>query len=324
MIAKPRTNIVWNVTRLCPFACSFCCVSAVYVRDFRQVEIEDDNTPVLDGELSFNQQIDIINQMAPEDFKVDFSGGDVLINPRNIDLILYASAKFGPDNIGLSLPGTFLNQEVLKKLSGKVADVEITLDNLPYIKDSSRPLDYPKIAAESVKKFVEYGFTVGVQTVLKQVNMNRETLKNLLNLLVTLGVQRWSLLKFFPVGRYFKKFDYAPSDQAYRETTALIQELIQKYPIEAHFQYLMPRYDMQNFRCRAVTKSIGILPSGKISACFWALGKHGEPLPEFVLGKLPEENIYNILNSGRANYWREQAETVNNCELLKNIEKFGG
>lgn len=320
MQAKFRTSVVWNITRMCPFACTFCCMSAVYVKDFQQVEAEDDNTPVLAGELSFNQQISIVDQMEAEDFKIDFSGGDVLINPRNVDLILYASDKFGSDNVGLSLPGTFLTKEVLQRLSGKISDIEITLDNLPYIKDSSRPLNYPKIAVESLKKLVDYGFQVGVQTVLKQANMNRETLKNLLDLLVSLRVRKWSLLKFFPVGRYFKKFDYVPSDQAYQETTALIQELLQRCSIEAHFQYLMPRYDHQNFRCRAASKSIGLLPSGKVSACFWALGRHGDPLPEFLLGKLPEENIYDILNSNRANYWCEQAKTVNNCQLLKNLE----
>ncbi|MDP2940492.1 MAG: radical SAM protein [Candidatus Omnitrophota bacterium] len=315
-----RISVVWNITRLCPFACSFCCVSAVHVKNFQQISPNNDDTPVLAGELSFRCQVDIVDQMDADDFRIDFSGGDVLINPRNIDLVLYTSAKFGSDNVSLSIPGTFLTNWVLDRLLGKVSDIEITLDNLPSVKDDSRPLGYPKIATESLKRLVEHGFRVGVQTVLKQENMNANTLEGLHHLLVNIGVQKWSLLKFFPVGRYFQRSHYVPSDKTYQETVEFIQGLTVNSPVKVHFQYLMPQCEKHDFRCRAVSRSIGILPSGKVNACFWALNRRGEPLSDFLLGKLPEENIYDVLKSEKAEHWRCQQRIVNNCELFERME----
>jgi len=109
-----RKNIVWNLTRLCPFRCTFCCVSATYVYGFQQIYPIDDSTPVIEGELSFNQQVEVLAGLDPSGFRIDFSGGDVLINPRNIDLILIASDKFGAENIGLSIPGTFTTPQTLE------------------------------------------------------------------------------------------------------------------------------------------------------------------------------------------------------------------
>lgn len=195
-----------------------------------------------------------------------------------------------------------------------------TLDNIPSVADHSRPLGYARIAADALKKLVDYGFCVGAQTVLKRGNMDASTLANLHDLLVDLGVHRWSILKFFPVGRYLNRIDYSPSDQAYQEAADYILELTRNSSVNAHFQYLMPRLDKQNFNCRAVSKSIGILPSGMVSACFWALDKHGEPLSGFTLGKLPKDNIYDLLNGSRALFWREQGKTSNNCLLLKSME----
>ncbi len=130
-----RKNVVWNLTRLCPFSCTFCCVSATYVKGFQQVLPINNDTPVIEGELSFNQQLKVLDQFDYDKFKIDFSGGDALINPKNIDLIILASKKFGVKNIGLSIPGTFTTPQNLEALIGKVNDIEITMDTIPEIND---------------------------------------------------------------------------------------------------------------------------------------------------------------------------------------------
>lgn len=173
-----RKNIVWNLTRLCPFRCSFCCVSATYVHGFQQVHPIDDDTPVIEGELSFNQQVEVLKQLDPNKFKIDFSGGDILINPRNIDLILIASEKFGTENIGLSIPGTFTTPQAIETLSGKISGVEITMDNIPGVNDPQRPLSYAKYASLAIQRLVDAGFYVGVQTVLRKENMLRGVILN--------------------------------------------------------------------------------------------------------------------------------------------------
>lgn len=310
-----RINVVWNVTRLCPFACSFCCVSAIRVKGFKQIQSTDDDIPIVEGELSFNQQSEVLNQMRADDFKVDFSGGDLLINPRNIDLIIQASEKFGQENIGLSIPGTFVTPDVLEKLSGRVSDIEITLDNVPSKKDRHRPLNYGAIAVKGIKKLVDAGFYVGVQTVLRCGNMNQEALKKLLVLIESLGVQKWSLLKLSPVGRLYDRYDVIPEDREYSRTTKFIKEICSHSEVMPHFQYLLLSNNRSSFRCRAARDSIGITPSGKVSACFWALQSDGEPFDDAMLGKVPEQNIYKILQSEKSCKWKSFGETPNYCRI---------
>lgn len=316
-----RKNIVWNLTRLCPFRCTFCCVSANYVHGFQQVYPIDDNTPVLEGELSFNQQVKVLEQLDAEKFRIDFSGGDVLINPRNIDLILMASEKFGSENIGLSIPGTFTTQQTLELLAGKISDVEITMDNIPGTNDPHRPLNYSKCASLAIQRLVDTGFFVGVQTVLRRENMSKDVMTELHNHLKILGVQKWSFLRFAPVGRGYVKDENHPNSNEYREFSGILEEITLGSPLEIHYQYLMPLKKERNFHCRAVTDSIGIAPNGKVSACFWAFDFYGEPFDEVVLGRVPEENIADILRSEKSEQWSLCGCQANYCPLKKILKE---
>jgi radical SAM protein with 4Fe4S-binding SPASM domain len=268
-------------------------------------------------ELSFEQKVQILKQMNKDDFSIDFSGGDVLIDPNNLKLIELASRKFGKENIGLSIPGTFLTEEYVDFLKNKVNDIELTLDNLPNIQDKTRPLNYAKISAIALQRLLKHNLNVGVQTVLNHSNMNKKTIYNLFKFLEKIGVKKWSFIKFFPVGNFYRKNNYCPSDLEYIEIGEYIKKITQKSDINVHFQYLYPRKEKNEFACRAVSKSIGINAIGKVSSCFWALNKQGDPLEEFYLGEVPKENIYDILSSNKAYNWSQQYNKCNNCELLK-------
>ena len=312
-----RKNVVWNLTALCPFYCSFCCLSATYVKGFQQVFPENDNTPVVDGELSFNEQLAILNQLDSKKYKIDFSGGDILINPRNVDLILFASEKFGVENIGLSIPGTFTTPDILEKLSGKVCDVEITMDNIPGVEDKHRPLNYANHASIAIQRLVGAGFLVGVQTVLRRENMLKEILDGLHTHLEILGVSKWSFLCYAPVGRGYSKYEHYPTNEDYVKFSEVIKEVTSDSSMEIYYQYLMPRKNKRSFNCRAVVDSIGISPKGNVSACFWAFKPDGTLFNEVILGKLPEENIEEILQSDKAIQWSEYGQKENYCPLKK-------
>ncbi|MDH4329957.1 MAG: radical SAM protein [Candidatus Moranbacteria bacterium] len=312
-----RKNVVWNLTKLCPFGCTFCCVSATYVKGFKQVFSVNDDTPVIESELSFNKQLQVIDQLDAEKFRIDFSGGDVLINPRNIDLIILASEKFGAENIGLSIPGTFTTPNNLSKLTGRINDVEITMDTTPDINYSYRPLNYAEHASDAIARLVDAGFFVGVQTVLRRENMFKETIKRLHKHLLLLGVKKWSFLKFAPVGRGYSKCENHPSDEEYRKFSDVIKHVTLNSMIEVHYQYLMPLSPARDFYCRAIKDSIGIAPDGTVSSCFWAFNQNGKPFDDVVLGKVPEDNILDILKSEKAREWLSYGKTKNYCPLKK-------
>jgi len=244
-----------------------------------------------------------------------------LINPRNIDLILAASSKFGAENVGLSIPGTFTTPQTLETLSGKISDVEITLDNVPSEDDLHRPLHYANHASLAIQRLVNAGFFVGVQTVLRKGNMLQEAMEKLHSYLEILGVRKWSLLKFAPVGRGYSKREQHPSDDEYREFSEVLEEITQESSLEVHYQYLISLKKQRNFHCRAVDHSIGIAPSGKVSACFWAFRPNGEPFDEVALGKVPEENITDILQSRKAQRWLRYGQEVNHCPLKRILKE---
>ena len=128
-------SIIWNMTRKCAWNCKFCCVAAKYV-GFSQ---SDKLTEVTD-ELTYKEKIEVIDKLKKGDFRIDFSGGDLLVDKSNLDVVLYASEKLGPENIGISVSGAFLNDEVISKLAGRIHDVELTLDRVPFEYDKNRPV----------------------------------------------------------------------------------------------------------------------------------------------------------------------------------------
>jgi len=301
------------VTRLCPFACKLCCMAAIHVKNFHQINLKARKRT---SELSYQQKIEILDQLDPDHFSIDFSGGDPLIDPQNINLILYASKKLGAGNIGVSTTGEFIDDALLKRLRGNVRSIDITLDFPPSISDPARPLKYGLVSLNAIKKLVQNKIDVDVHTVLRPENSNEHILSSLFNLLSNIGVQKWSLLRLFPVGSYFGTNNQIPTEEEYSDSVGYLKKISLSSRLELHFQYLLPQMN-KSIRCRAVNQSIGITPSGIVTSCFWAINKSGKPLLDFRLGNVPKENIYDILASNKANRWRKISQKRNFCELQR-------
>lgn len=307
-------SIIWNMTRLCPWACKFCCVGAECISGLKKINTEKDKNFKHNNELSFNEKIAAIDQLKKGDFRIDFSGGDLLIDPLNIEVVLYAAEKLGKDHIGISVSGAFIDNEVVSKLEGKISDVEMTLDYIPFRSYSSRPIGYHEYTANAVKLLREKNISVGVQTVLTNDNISRESIKEIYDWLVEHNVNGWSLLRYFPSGRGKKFTDITPSHVQYEKIVDYIKDITKDGNIDVHFQYLLPNHSGYSLKCRAVNHSIGILPDGTITACFWGLDENMKPTdPKFILGKVPEMNIYDILENDRSQYW---ISNCSECEIF--------
>ncbi len=310
-----RMSIIWNLTRQCTWYCKFCCVDGKYTGDLKNVNINRNKTYKFEDELNFNEKIRIIDQLEKNKYRIDFSGGELLIDPLNIDVILYASEKLGKENVGISVSGAFINDELISKLKDKVSDVEITLDYIPYEYYSLRPVGYHEYAANAMIKLKQNGFKVGAQTVITKENMSYKKLYKLYSWLVENKIDEWSLLRFFPSGRGYKYRDFTPTYSNYCDVVNWIKEISSEKPIEVSFQYLLPNHDKYSLECRAVKKSIGITPSGTVISCFWALDEHMKPKDEkYVLGKLPNQSIEEILNSKNALEWKKSSKCIFFCK----------
>lgn len=304
-------SIIWNMTRQCAWNCKFCCVAAKYVGHFNRDKI---GFKLQDDELSFEDKIKIIDQLKRGDYRIDFSGGDLLIDPSNLEVVLYASEKLGSENVGMSVSGAFLDDATIERIAGKVHDVELTLDRIPFEYDINRPVGYHEYNANAAVRLRKAGVRVGIQTVLTKSNIDKESIDKLFDWLVKNDMNEWSLIRFFQSGRGANFENLEPSHKEYCDVVDYIKEISEGKNVEVHFQYLLPNHDGYTLDCRAVRKSIGILPDGTVTSCFWGLDSDMKPKDEkYLLGKLPKENIYDVLSNEKSKYW---CDGCHSCEIF--------
>lgn len=305
MNIQDKISIIWNLTRLGPWNCKICCVDAL-CKGSNQINLDNQKDYSYGDELSFIGKKEIIDQLTPGNFRIDFSGGELLVDPMNVDLVLYASERLGAENVGISVSGAFMTDEIIDRLAGKIDNVELTLDCVPFKSYHLRPFGYHEQAAYAIMRLKQKGINVGVQTVLLKDNMKRETLLELFNWLEKNAVDEWSLLRFFPSGRGRNYVHLTPTNDEYKDVVAIIKDITKNGNTKVSFQYLLPDHPRHTLECRAVKKSIGILPDGKVVACFWGISS-GMKIEDalFYLGDLKKQSLDEILSGTKANYWRE-------------------
>lgn len=295
-----KKSIIWNLTRQCAWNCTFCCVDANYIGS-RRINFSRDCDFHPEEELSFNEKIKVLENIdIPA--RIDFSGGELLLDPLNTELIIHASKKIGKENIGISTSGIFIDEDWIHKILNYVNDVELTLDKIPFSQYKYRPIGYHEYTANAVRLLKKNNIYTGIQTVLTKQNADEKNLYELYNWLVHNNVDEWSILKYFPSGRGENIQHLKLSESEYINVVEYLKNI--KSKIKIHFQYLLPNHK-EKTECRAVKKSIGILPSGDCISCFWALSKHAKLKDEkFLLGNLLLDKLSNLLQSKVAKYWQ--------------------
>jgi len=259
--------------------------------------------------MSFQQKLAAADKLARIDCSVDLSGGEVMLNKQeHLELLKRLSVNLGRERVGLSCSGWGFDDETAKRLSDAAGSVEMTMDVHPYTEYVLRPQGYHKEAAHAVKCLKQYDICVGLQTVITRAHYeNRYLLTELYGWLCDNGIEEWSILKFFPSGRGEDHLRLELSDSENKEVVDFIRRLDASRQLpgkpEINIHYLMPGSE-KNSECRCVRKSVGILPDGRVTACFWGLSKEGGFTDEkFYLGNICTEGMDTILNSERAACW---------------------
>lgn len=302
-----KISIVWNPSRKCVWDCAFCCLNAVSEKKKGEIQ----KIP----ELSFEEKRQFIDQLTPGRFNLDFGGGEILSNPEHLDLILYASERIGADSIGVSKTGVNLTDSVIEKLKGKIHDIELSLDVAPSQPYDLRPDGYHSSAAVGMVKLKAAGFYVGAQTVLTRRNISEKTIDALFAWLDKNNIDKWSLLRLFPSGRGKTFQDITPSYDEYCRTVDYIKKISAGSGVYVHFQYLLPGHEGYTTDCRAVKRSVGVLHNGFVSGCFWDLDEEMHPTKNrYVLGRVPQENIEDILANSKSRYW---LDGEHKCEIFE-------
>lgn len=300
-----KFTIIWDITQNCPFRCAICCMGAKPAG------------PEM-NELDFDAKRRVVEQIrqlaARREIQVDLSGGEIMTDLRHLEIAKEIADIIGRENLGISTSGYGITREMAFRLADITGEVELTMDTPPGVPYRLRPLEYAQTAARAIPHLKACGIHTGIQTVLARSNYNRHNLTALYGWLCRNQVNEWSLLRFYPTGRGADYLEECLSDEELLDVVNYLQRLDQKNPSAVkpalHFHYTMKGHEGYTAECRCVKKSIGILPNGDVTACFWASDRESNISEElFRLGNVRTETLSQILDNTRSRYWQEQPHT---------------
>lgn len=307
-------DVIWNLTRACPWDCAICCVSGFHVCDTTEYLVQS-GAKEKGEELTLAEKLTVLKILADRDFEIDFSGGDPLYYDEDFRVVEQATRWLPSRKIGVSMTGSKITDAKLELLK-KISVVEFTLDNLPEIENPFRPRGYNLASMVAMEKCVATGIKTRVVTVFYPSTITEKNLESVYRWLCENGISEWELLRFYPVGRATKLAELTPSNQEYLKAMKFLRGLHGFTKI--FFQHSL-RILEGTVKCPAVVDSIGILPDGQVTACAWAIDENCRPFKGFRLGKLPEDDLDEILE--RAVKIPDYSERTKFCRTIAHIQK---
>lgn len=298
---RQKLSVIYDITRQCPMKCPICCMGALPGPLARQ------------GELTLAQKLQLMDQLAEvnktRDVHIDFSGGEIFTNTdENVQVLERAASLLGREKVSVSSSGYRINDALARRLSTCISECEMTMDCLPGEPYLLRPKEYAQAAVNALPHLRKYCIPIGIQTVLAKPNSDEAHLRAMYKWLCANGIDRWSLLRFYPSGRgrFFEDQRLSAEDEAH--AVSLIRQMEQanasRHKPSIDFHYTMPGHAKYTTVCRCVRKSIGILPDGRVTGCFWAVDADMNITDDsFYLGSVAETSLAQILSGPKAEYW---------------------
>ncbi len=283
-------NVIWNLTRFCPWACRFCCMNAFYCANAAGPKSKEHQT-IKRKELSFDEKIVVVRQFAETDFSVDFSGGDPLFFPEDLHVVREATKLLPKERISVSTTGIEFGMEKVKLLQN-VDLAEFTLDTLPEMENPWRPSGFHASSLTALELCSCHSVATQAVTTLYPLTMTEENLTRVYEKLCEIGVTSWELLRFYPVGRAYNQPHLEPSIDDYLRVMDFVRGF--QGSTRIMFQHSLRMLE-ENESCMAGNRTLGILPDGQVVACAWALDGRAQPAHEYIsLGNVLTKHIAEI------------------------------
>lgn len=342
-----KLDIIWNLTRLCGWDCSICCVDAIQVEEgprgvvgLRSDGLERVEFHALTGhtnrfsaaaalvqaqgrELSLQRKLAVLRNLGGFDVKLDISGGDPLALPENWTVLEAASATLGRDNITVTATGRGVPRNRVRTLARLIGEFNFTYDPAVGEHAANRPLGY----AENNLRVGSLLTTLGVRTraelPLTVANCEPEQLTQIYLTLMEAGIQRLLPMRLFPVGRGALHADAVPTPHHYATALATLRNLQQVHgrPVvrpQCALKALVPGYTAGENPCDLLSHSFGLMADGTLLLSPWAIGPHGAPLSrEWVIGNLAEAPLSDLLSQIRLTELRNRLdENHGHCKIF--------
>ncbi|MEI6575121.1 MAG: radical SAM protein [Bacteroidota bacterium] len=322
LLFPPKVKLIWNITKICPYDCGFCCVDAYHVtRKGNDVIIrthclskvhrigKEKGEDAYQGaykylvehgfEITLQDKLKVLENMDINT-EIDFSGGDPLLLKENRTIIERASKKFGIQNISITATGIGFSKTSPDSLINLAGNIDFTYDspeiaNVPY-----RPNSYNVSNLRKVFQLKKYGMHITAQIPLTLANMTPGVIEKIFLNLHENGIDKALLMKFFPVGRGSVSSFGSPSADEYKKAIEVYQQLgdTYKYPVVTT-QTALKTIISENPEDSSDYPSshLVINQKGILSTSPWAVNGFGEPLPDFIIGDLKKSKLSVLLDS---------------------------
>lgn len=323
---KTRLDFIWNVTRLCSWDCSVCCVDAIRLRRLGsdQIELKDNNLSkstkiaAISGksafgvahenlvsrgiELDLPSKLEIVDQVSQYPARLDISGGDPLELEENWQVLEAASALLGKSNVSLTATGPGIRINRIPELAALVDEVNVTYAPTVDEDYAARPKSYSSSNLILAKQLVDHGLRVRVEVPLTRNMCQKEMLESIYYAVQGSGAQRILLMRLFPVGRGFQVADEIPSSQEYTNAIKILRDLEKTHRTPNVSLQCALRSIEQTARttnpCDLATNSFGIMPNGDLLLSPWAISTNGRALSkDWIIGNIVESGLEALISS---------------------------
>lgn len=296
----PNIRVVWNLTNSCPFNCPMCVASANTRR-----ENNIDKGKILQSLLS----------VPKEKLTIDFSGGDPLFLPENIEIVKKASSILGKDNISISSTGLSIAKLSDEDLISLSSSYDMTYDfPKKYVQYDIRDKRYNPINFEQCKRLIKLGLSVDIFVPIRDISFTYydELAKDLCEI----NPESINLLKCMPLN---ERFDTQNIDSI--KFADYLTATLRKYGYSKKIGIncaLQEDYKCEK-NCNMLTeKKIGLDQFGDLYTCIWAsdilTDKTNNP---FYLGNVLDNTLLEILNSEKTKAFKNNLDdNRNTCHVL--------
>jgi sulfatase maturation enzyme AslB (radical SAM superfamily) len=358
-----KVGLIWTIDRMCGWSCAHCCVDAESVSrrgDKIFVNSNHGNFSFLNENngsiyeqaqrelivrgraLTKDQKLHIVENLKGVDVEVGLSGGDLLLNPDNIEVLKMLSNQIdGKNNIGLTTTNLGLRMAKIDDWLPFVAQVEVTYDS-PVERDPNHQQNgYNsanfKALCDLNNQCKRRGVNIKALVPISKLHTDPKIVDELYSDLTKSGVPYVYLMRTLPVGR---ANDFTDKPLSADELRTVINNFKQQKTNGPELQLmcaLKPLFPSEypGNSCSVGKTTVDITSSGELIIDAFAYNSRGDALfPEAILGNLtttslkeiisrPEVQKISLLNNKNQGHCRI-ASFLNGSVNDDNITKFFG
>ena len=345
---RPFIDLIWNLTSLCVWDCGVCCVDAAHVRRAGEmIEIRTSSLSKVQQipyqhsagsvylqaqahyqrhrmELTLDEKLRVIENMAGFDVKVDVSGGDALAVGDTPVILARLAETFGRRNVTLTVTGAGSHGFGPAELAPVIGEFNFTYDGEPVAQSQTRPPAYAKGNLKKARQMARAGVATRGEVPLTNENIDPGRLEEIYLAMHEAGIHKLLVMRLFSVGRGSDLTHQIPSPEEYRSAIHVLRRLEARYgrpavKLQCALRRLDPDFDPAGPNpCDALTELLGLTANGTLLMSPWAVNAYGTPLHKsWVLGNLATSPLATLLGTSRVARLRARAaENPGACKIF--------